>query len=145
MSRSIDRQRTPGREPVSVGAVPGGSSRRVIVADDNADVLMAIADILNEVPDVEVVSLTTNVEDTVRSAAWHKPDIAFVDAWLKGGGAELVAQRVRSVSPATAVIALASAHEVELAVRLREAGAAGCYEKERLTLVLPEILAGARR
>ena len=145
MSRSIEQQRTPRSEPVSLDGVAAGSTTRVLVADDNADVLMAIADILNDVPGVEVVSLTSNVEDAVRSAAWHKPELAFVDAWLKGGGAELVARRMKGVSPDTAVVALASAKDVELVLRLREAGATGCYEKEQLTAVLPEILAGARR
>jgi DNA-binding NarL/FixJ family response regulator len=114
-----------------------------MVADDNPDVLMAVADLITEFGGVDVVSLTTTVEDTVRSAAWHKPKVAFVDAWLKGGGAEAVAERIRRVSPGTQVVALASARDVELVLRLRAVGAAGCYDKETLSAVLPEILAAA--
>ncbi len=117
---------------------------RVLVADDNADVLMAVADVIQEFGGAEVVSLTATVEEAVRSASWHKPDVAFIDAWLAGGGAEEVARRITQVSPATVVVALASVRERELVVRLRAVGAA-CYEKEALSAVLPEILEAAGR
>jgi DNA-binding NarL/FixJ family response regulator len=117
---------------------------RVLVADDNAEVLMAVADVIQEFGGAEVVSLTATVEEAVRSASWHKPDVAFIDAWLAGGGAEEVARRITQVSPATVVVALASVRERELVVRLRAVGAS-CYEKEALSAVLPEILEAACR
>ena len=143
MSRSIERQRTPGRHPDRLDGVIE-SPTRVLVADDNPEVLMAIADLIHDVPGTEVVSMTANVEDTVRSAAWHKPDIAFVDGWLRGGGAELAARRITSVSPNTMVVGLSSAGEPELASRLLAAGGAGCYAKETFSAELPRILAERR-
>jgi DNA-binding NarL/FixJ family response regulator len=144
MSGSIERQTPAEADPDTLSGVIG-STTRVLVADDNPDVLMAIADLIRDVPGTEVVSMTVNVEDTVRSAAWHKPDIAFVDGWLRGGGAETAARRIVAVSPHTMVVALSSAGEPELATRLEEAGGAGCYAKESFSAELPRILAERRR
>jgi DNA-binding NarL/FixJ family response regulator len=118
---------------------------RILVADDNAEVLMATCDLILESAGVEIVSIATNVEDTVRLGAWHRPDLAFCDAWLVGGGAEAATKGLKTMSPNTMVVALASAKEIETVVRLRAAGAAGCYEKETLSAVLPGILASVPR
>ena len=118
---------------------------RVLIADDHPEVLMAVADVIQECGGVDIVSLTTTVEEAVRSAAGQKPDVAFVDAWLRGGGAEAAAHRIKQVSPATLVVALASASEIELVLRLRAVGADGCYDKEKLSAVLPGILASVSR
>jgi DNA-binding NarL/FixJ family response regulator len=118
---------------------------QVMVADDNAEVLMATCDLILEFSGVEIVSIATNVNDAVRAAEFHQPDLAFVDAWLIGGGAETTTLKLKTVAPHTVVVALASAKELELVLRLRAAGAAGCYEKESLSSVLPGILASVPR
>lgn len=117
---------------------------QVLVADDHQEVLMATSDLLQDYPEVGIVSLTTTVEEAVRAAASHRPDVAFIDAWLRGGGAEAAAVRIKAVSPDTMVVALVSTKEVELVVRLRAVGVAGCYEKETLSEVLPGILSSLR-
>ena len=122
-----------------------GSAVRVIVADDNLEVLMATADLISELGDVEVVSLASNVEEAVACAATHQPDIAFVDGWLRGGGAAAAVSLIKAVSPRTLVVGLASARDVELVMRLRAAGAVGCFDKESLSAELPQILASVPR
>jgi DNA-binding NarL/FixJ family response regulator len=117
---------------------------RALVADDHAEVLMAVADVVQDFGGFEVVSLTTTVEEAVRSAAWRRPDVAFIDGWLAGGGAVEAAKRIARVSPDTVVVGLASAWDLELALRLRSVGAQ-CYEKEALSGVLPGILDAAAR
>jgi DNA-binding NarL/FixJ family response regulator len=117
---------------------------RIVIADDHTEVLMATADVISDCAGVEVVSLATNADEAVEAAASLQPDIVFVDAWLRGGGAEGVARRIQEVARNTVVVALASAKDLDLALRLRAAGAAGCYEKETLSAVLPGILAAAR-
>lgn len=125
------------------GAGDGAVDQRVhvLVADDNKEVLMATGDLIRDSPGVGVVSLTSSVDEAVRSAASHRPDVAFIDAFLRGGGAEAAATRLKSVSPDTIVVALTSAKDLELVLRLRAVGVAGCYEKETLSAVLPGILA----
>jgi len=118
---------------------------RILIADDHAEVLAAVRDVILEFPGVEVVATTTNVEEAVCESERCQPDIAFVDAWLEGGGAAAAAARIKLVSPETRVIALASAKEVETVLRLRAAGATACYDKEQLSEVLPGILAATRR
>lgn len=116
----------------------------ILVADDNSEVLFATADLVMDFPGVLVVSLATTVEEVVRSAAWHKPDLVLIDAWLKGGGAGAAAERIRLVSPRTAVVALASASEPELSRRLNQLGVLACFDKESLSAVLPQILSAIR-
>lgn len=118
---------------------------RIMVADDHPEVLLATCDLILETPGVAIVALATNVEDAVRLAASYRPDLLLCDAWLVGGGAAVAATRLQTMSPNTMVVALASAKEIETVVRLRAAGAAGCYEKETLSAVLPGILASVPR
>jgi DNA-binding NarL/FixJ family response regulator len=118
---------------------------QVLVADDNANVLYATSDLIAEFDGVEIVSLASNVEEAIGAAAERKPDIAFIDAYLSGGGAEVAVREIKSVSPATAIVVLASVIRLELVLSMRAAGAVGCYEKENLILALPEILASAHR
>jgi DNA-binding NarL/FixJ family response regulator len=137
---SIDWQSSPiGPRPSINGELRG--TIQAIVADDNTEVLLATTDLIVDFGGVEVVSQASNVEDAVEAAARHRPDIAFIEAGLRGGGAEAAAKRIKAVSPGTSVVALASARELELVLKLRAAGADGCYEKETLSQVLPEILA----
>jgi len=138
--RSIEREET---RTDSSSSVDGEMNDRiaVLVADDNMEVLMAIADLMEETAGIDIVSLATNVNEAVQAAESHRPHVAFIDAWLRGGGAEAAARGISSVSPDTVVVALASANEPELHDRLRAVGVAGCYEKETLSAVLPRILA----
>jgi two-component system nitrate/nitrite response regulator NarL len=140
---SIEWQATGTRPEGSVDGEVDGRFE-VLIADDHQEVLMATSDLIQEFPEIGIVSLTTSVEEAVRSAASHRPDVAFIDAWLRGGGAEAAAVRIKSVSPDTMIVALASAKEIELVLRLRAVGVAGCYEKETLSDVLPGILASLR-
>jgi DNA-binding NarL/FixJ family response regulator len=116
----------------------------ILIADDNQHVLMAEADIVADAPGVEIVSLCEDVEGAARAGELHKPRLAFVDAWLKGGGGAEAARRIRSVSPDTTIVALVSTRHLEEILKLHAAGVSACYEKERLTAELPAILEAAR-
>lgn len=142
-ARSIDWQSPGATGPVSVSDVMDGTTR-ALVADDNAEVLHATSDLIAEYG-VEVVSMASNVDEAIRAAEHSQPDVAFIDAFLKGGGAVAASGRIKSVSPATWIVVLASVKHLELDLKMRAAGAHGCYEKERLSAVLPEILVSIRR
>ena len=135
------------KPPAPLGSVSAmvRQTVRVLIADDSAPVLLATSDLVGEYPDVEVVSLAMDVDEAVRFSAGRKPDLALVDAWLRGGGAELAARKIRSASPGTAVVALSSSKEPELSRKIEAAGGFGCYEKEKLSAVLPGILSTVRR
>lgn len=140
---SIERQST---QPSDRGSLEGEMRApvRVLVADDNHEVLMATVDLILDEGEAEVVFTATDVVGAVRGAAAHLPDLAFIDAWLHGGGAELASVKIRSVSPGTRVVALASANDLDLMLGLRAAGVSACYEKETLGAVLPSLLASVR-
>lgn len=112
----------------------------ILIADDHPGVLMAIADSIREYPGVEVVALANTVDEAAEAAATLRPDLALVDAWLQGGGAVAAAHRIKAASPQTVVIALTSDQESELVTMVRAAGGSGCCEKDRVILLLPEIL-----
>lgn len=140
---SIERQSTPASARGSVESEVR-TPVRVLVADDNDEVLMATVDLIMDEGEADIVCTATDVDEAVRGAAAHRPDLAFIDAWLRGGGAELASAMIRSVSPGTRVVALASAKGLELMRALRAAGVSACYEKETLGAVLAGILASAR-
>jgi two-component system response regulator DesR len=143
MKRYIERQGTPDPSTPKVDTeMP--SPVRVVLADDNSEVLMAMADLVLDFPGVEIVSLAANVEEAVRATVTHRPDVVFIDAWLRGGGAVAAVARIKVLSPEVLVVGLASAKDLELVLRMRAAGAWGCYDKESFSAELPQILASAR-
>ena len=128
------------------GSLDGMGDRvvRVLIADNHDDVLHATRDLVGEFSDAVVVSVARDVDETVRLVEQLKPDLVLIDAWLKGGGAELACSRIRAVAPRTAVAVLTSVVEADLARRLSAGGGLGCFEKEHLGASLPDILAAAR-
>ena len=142
-SRSIEWQSPEADGPASVSDVMDGTTR-ALVADDNAEVLHATSDLIAEYG-VEVVSMASNVDDAIRAAERDQPDVAFIEAFLNGGGAEVAARRIKAVSPGTWIVVLASVNHIKLDLKMRAAGADGCYEKEKLSAVLPAILVSIRR
>lgn len=118
---------------------------RVLVADNHPAVLLATSDLVEEYQDVEVIAMALNVAEVVRSSLDERPDLVLIDAWLSGGGSELATSEIKRVSPDTAIVVLASYEEAELRRRLEAVGAIGCYDKQELGRVLPEILSTIRR
>jgi DNA-binding NarL/FixJ family response regulator len=74
-----------------MGNQPGGP-RRVLVADDAADVRLALKAALSREPDLELVAEAATGADAVGACEPGTLDVAVVDGGMPGGGPELVRQ-----------------------------------------------------
>jgi DNA-binding NarL/FixJ family response regulator len=64
---------------------------RILIVEDHEMVRDAIASLLGEVPDMEVVATACNIRDALRLLDKHRPDVVLADLALDdGSGTELV-------------------------------------------------------
>jgi PAS domain S-box-containing protein len=104
------------------------NSVTVMVADDDAAVRQALADLISDEPGLTLVGIATNAEDAIRLAAEHQPAVAVLDVRMPGGGPR-AAQGIGVSSPQTRILAL-SAHEEKASVyEMLSVGASGYLVK----------------
>lgn len=102
---------------------------RVVIADDEPVIRSALADLIASDEAFRVVGTAEDAETAIRLVREHRPDIAVVDVKMPGGGGERAAREIRTVSPATRVIAV-SAHDDRTSVlEMLRAGASGYVVK----------------
>jgi DNA-binding NarL/FixJ family response regulator/EAL domain-containing protein (putative c-di-GMP-specific phosphodiesterase class I) len=108
--------------PESPQSEPASGRIRVLVADDDARVRQALADMLSARGDIEVVGLASDAMQAVRLASLHRPDVALVDGRIEGGGAEAI-KEIRGSLPDTRVVVLSARVGREVVQEMLEAGA----------------------
>jgi CheY-like chemotaxis protein len=84
----------PGAAPAGSPPTGAGSSRRVLVADDNRDGADIMALLLQQ--DGYVVSVAHSGPEALAVAAQDKPQIAILDIGMPGMNGYEVAQRIRA-------------------------------------------------
>ena len=98
---------------------------RVLLADDHAVVRAGLRALIDAQPDLEVVAEAGDGPAAVRLAGQTKPDVAVLDfAMPQLNGAE-VAERLRTVSPPTKVLALTVHEDPAYLRQVLRAGARG--------------------
>ena len=101
----------------------------VLVADDDELVRNALADVLRNEPDIELVGVAPDAEAAGRMAAEMRPDVALIDFRMGGGGGPVAANVIAKVSPETMLLGF-SAHEERGAVaEMLSSGAVGYQVK----------------
>lgn len=100
---------------------------RVVLADDNADVLAAMRDVLDAAGH-EVVATTPTGDGAEAAVRAHAPDVVVVDVDMPGGGPDLVRRIVR-LAPATRVMALSGHDDVDTVLAMLSAGSTGYVAK----------------
>lgn len=104
---------------------------RILVVDDHKMVAEAIATILGDEPDIEVVAIAGTVIDAQRLAQTRAPDVVVMDYQLPDGDGAEAARRIRTERPATQIVMVtASGHDTVLASAL-DAGCAAFVTKDR--------------
>ena len=81
---------------------------RIVVADDNEAMRMAITDLLNAADDLEVVGLAANVSKALSLITSLSPDLVVTDVWMPGGGGVAVCKGVRLMANPPRVIAISA-------------------------------------
>jgi len=96
---------------------------RVLIADDEPLLLEALGEVIGASPEFEIVATAANAADATRLAGDLHPHVALLDMRMPEGGGIAAAEGIRTLSPATRVVAL-SAYEDEARMEaMRGAGA----------------------
>ena len=115
---------------------------RVLLADDDAGLLAAIADTVRSAPDLEVVATAQNAQEVVERAQASRPDVIVLDVRMPGGGGVVAAREVARSLPGTKVVALSAHEDAASALLMLEAGAVAYVIKGAAE---PEIIDAIRR
>jgi len=117
-----------------------GQPRRVVLADDDPDILMTLRFAL-EADGWSVVGEASTAADAVTLASRARPDLVLLDIDMPGGGIA-AAREITDAHPATSVVMMtASEDDSDLFDALR-AGAAGYLLKDTPPNRLGELLRG---
>jgi len=104
---------------------------QVIVAEDQAMVLGALAALLETEPDIAVCDRASNGHEALDAITRHKPNILVTDIEMPGMTGLTLAAEVRDRFPATRVIILTTFARPGYLRRALDAGAKGYLLKDR--------------
>ena len=102
---------------------------RVLIADDEAAVREAIADLISSDPDMEVAGTAEDADEAIAVARELRPDVALIDVKMPGGGGPRAAKEIREVSPQTHVVALSAYEDRRTVLEMLRAGVVGYVVK----------------
>jgi two-component system, NarL family, response regulator DesR len=108
-----------------------GSSIRVLVAEDQAMMLGALAALLQLEPDIEVIACAGNGREALGLVAQLAPDVLVTDIEMPEMTGLALAAQVRDRHPATRVVILTTFARPGYLRRALEAGARGYLLKDR--------------
>lgn len=83
---------------------------RVVVADDHRLVRQAVASILQDAADIQVVEQAGTGEEALRAAREHAPDVILMDIQMPGMGGVEATRRILEGHPRIAVV-MVTAHD----------------------------------
>lgn len=104
---------------------------RVIVAEDQAMVLGALAALLETEPDIAVCARAANGREALSAVAKHKPDVLVTDIEMPEMTGLTLAAEVRDRHPQTRVVILTTFARPGYLRRALDAGAKGYLLKDR--------------
>jgi EAL domain-containing protein (putative c-di-GMP-specific phosphodiesterase class I)/DNA-binding NarL/FixJ family response regulator len=103
---------------------------RVMLADDEEDVLDVMTDLMTSDPAIDVVGRAQDARQAIDLARAASPDVALVDVRMPGGGGPVAARGIRRDSPPTKVVAVSADSHPEAILAMLDAGASGYVGKE---------------
>ncbi|QEW02042.1 response regulator transcription factor [Microbacterium lushaniae] len=113
---------------------------RVLIADDEELIRVALAQLLNLEDDVDVVAQAADGRDAVESAARHRPDVAVVDLDMpRLDGMGVAAELARALPTCRTVILTGRGRPVHLPAALA-AGARGFVVKGASAATLADVI-----
>ena len=123
-----------GPESVAAGhrrqyAACGVKTIRVLIADDEADVRGALADLISSEDGLELVGAACDASETVELAVANHPDVAIIDVKMPGGGGQRAAREILERLPGTRVLALSGYDDHKTVLQMLSAGAVGYLVK----------------
>jgi len=95
---------------------------RVLVADDDPLIRMALSEVLEAEADLHVVAIAEDAEQAADLAAVHTPDVAVLDVRMPCGGGTRAAREIRIRSPRTQLLAFSAYDDSGAAEELKRLG-----------------------
>jgi EAL domain-containing protein (putative c-di-GMP-specific phosphodiesterase class I)/DNA-binding NarL/FixJ family response regulator len=103
---------------------------RVMLADDEPEILELMTEVVSSDPSIDVVGTARDATSAIDLARLEVPDVALVDVRMPGGGGTHVARLLRSGSLATRVVAVSAFTNPDIVVGMLKAGAVGYVAKD---------------
>jgi DNA-binding NarL/FixJ family response regulator len=102
---------------------------RVLIAEDEAAVREAMADLVSSDPGMLVVGTAADAEEAIRLAEAERPDVALIDVKMPAGGGARAAREIRRASAHTHVVALSAYEDRRTVLEMLRAGVVGYIVK----------------
>ena len=109
---------------------------RVFLANSRVILLDSLQVLLEIQQDIRIVGRATNGHDAVRKIRKLRPDVAILDVELAGLNGIEASLKIAGLSPATAIVILATTASPEFIFRALQAGARGYLSREASGLEL---------
>ena len=103
---------------------------RVLLADDHAAVREALAVLIDNQPDMQVVAQAGNGDEAVERARHMRPDVAIIDVAMPAMSGLAVTVALKDAIPATRIVMLTRHGEYQYVRELLRAGANGYVLKQ---------------
>jgi DNA-binding NarL/FixJ family response regulator len=81
---------------------------RVLVADDDPMIRLALSEVLAAEADLQVVAIAEDAVQAIALTEVHDPDVAVLDVRMPGGGGTHAAREIRARSPRTQLLAFSA-------------------------------------
>lgn len=102
---------------------------RVLIADDDEEVVHSLATALQTDPRLELVGTATDAQEAIEIASSKRPDVALVDVRMPGGGGARAAREISTRCPPTRVVAISVNEDRHSVITMIRAGACGYLGK----------------
>ncbi len=109
---------------------------RILIADDNLQVRRGIARLLATEPSFHVCGESGNAPDTIRQACELLPDVILLDLSMSGSNGLDTARTLRQRVPRSKILIVSQHEPGHLLSFSKDAGAAGCVDKARISIDL---------
>jgi signal transduction histidine kinase len=102
---------------------------KVMIAEDEAAVREALADLVDSDPDMHLVGTVKDAAEAIDVALREHPDVALVDVKMPAGGGAHATREIRRGSPTTQVVALSAYEDRRTVLEMLRAGVVGYVVK----------------
>ena len=104
---------------------------RILIADNSAEICKRLAEMLSDLPGVEIVGFAADGASTLEAVRRLRPDVVTLDLRMPGGSGLDVLQDLRGEQPAPFVIMLTNYASPEYERRALALGAGAFLDKSR--------------
>jgi len=102
---------------------------RLLIVDDHAVVRSGLRMVLENEKDISIIGEEENATGAINTAAKTKPDVILMDIGLPDMSGIEATQKIKDLTPNTAVVALTIHEDEEYFFKMLEAGASGYVPK----------------